>query len=97
MERECAYYDFYEERFVVKLQQSCNRVSPSQHSSTAIVNGQSFQQWFVNSYMFNNVGQSPLVSGFFWGKREYPAVVVDGHVLDYRVYILVRHYILPRV
>ena len=36
------------------------------HSSTAIVHGQSFQDWFVHSYMLNKVGQSPLVSGFFW-------------------------------
>jgi hypothetical protein len=36
------------------------------HSSTAIVNGQSFRDWFINSYMFNEVGSSPLVSGFFW-------------------------------
>ena len=37
-----------------------------QHSSTAVVNGQTFQDWFINSYMFNEVGQSKLVSGFFW-------------------------------
>jgi len=36
------------------------------HSSTAVVNGQTFQEWFINSYMFNEVGSSPLVSGFFW-------------------------------
>ena len=36
------------------------------HSSTVKVNGQSFQEWFVDSYMFNFVGSSPLVSGFFW-------------------------------
>ena len=36
------------------------------HSSTAIVNGQSFQEWFVHDYMINHVGSSPLVSGFFW-------------------------------
>jgi len=36
------------------------------HSSTAIVNGQSFQQWFIKDYMINEVGSSPLVSGFFW-------------------------------
>lgn len=33
------------------------------HSSTAVVNGQTFQDWFVHSYMFNEVGSSPLVSG----------------------------------
>ena len=36
------------------------------HSSTAIVHGQSFQHWFVHSYMLNKVGLSNLVSGFFW-------------------------------
>ena len=36
------------------------------HSSTTVVKGQSFQEWFIYSYMFNEVGQSDLVSGFFW-------------------------------
>jgi hypothetical protein len=36
------------------------------HSSTAVVKGQTFQDWFINDYMFNAVGSSPLVSGFFW-------------------------------
>ena len=36
------------------------------HSSTTVVNGQTFQQWFIHSYMLNAVGSSPLVSGFFW-------------------------------
>ena len=36
------------------------------HSATEVVNGQTFQDWFVNSYMLNEVGRSPLVSGFFW-------------------------------
>lgn len=36
------------------------------HSSTVIVKGQSFQDWFIHSYMLNSVGSSPLVSGFFW-------------------------------
>jgi hypothetical protein len=36
------------------------------HSSTAIVHGQSFREWFIHSYMLNEVGMSPLVSGFFW-------------------------------
>ena len=33
------------------------------HSSTAVVNGQTFRDWFISSYMFNEVGSSPLVSG----------------------------------
>lgn len=36
------------------------------HSSDVVVNGQTFQDWFIDSYMFNEVGSSPLVSGFFW-------------------------------
>lgn len=36
------------------------------HSSTAVVNNQTFRDWFIHSYMFNTVGSSPLVSGFFW-------------------------------
>jgi len=36
------------------------------HSATAMVHGQSFQDWFVHSYVLNKVGMSPLVSGFFW-------------------------------
>jgi hypothetical protein len=36
------------------------------HSSTAVVNGQTFQDWFIHSYVLNEVGMSPLVSGFFW-------------------------------
>ena len=40
--------------------------SQLQHSSTTVVNGQTFQEWFIYSYMFNEVGQSKLVSGFFW-------------------------------
>lgn len=37
-----------------------------QHSSTAVVNNQTFRDWFIHSYMLNTVGLSPLVSGFFW-------------------------------
>ena len=36
------------------------------HSSTVVVKGQTFLEWFIHSYMFNEVGSSPLVSGFFW-------------------------------
>ena len=31
-----------------------------------MVHGQTFQEWFIYSSLFNVVGQSPLVSGFFW-------------------------------
>ena len=36
------------------------------HSSTAVVHGQTFQDWFVNDYMLNKIGMSHQVSGFFW-------------------------------
>ncbi len=36
------------------------------HSSTAVVHNQTFQDWFVHAYVLNEVGMSPLVSGFFW-------------------------------
>lgn len=36
------------------------------HSSTTVVKGQTFQDWFIHTYMFNEVGDSDLVSGFFW-------------------------------
>jgi len=56
------------------------------HSSTAVINGQSFQQWFLDSYMFNEVGGSKLVDGFYWddtwnpngvGDDPYPNMVPD--------------------
>ena len=36
------------------------------HSSTTVVNGQTFQDWFINSYVYDALGSSDLVSGFFW-------------------------------
>jgi hypothetical protein len=36
------------------------------HSSDAVINGQTFQDWFVNSYMLDSVGASDFVDGFFW-------------------------------
>ena len=48
------------------------------HSSTAVVHGQSFQQWFVNSYMLDAAGLSPSVDGFFWD--DYFAL--DGDMGD---------------
>lgn len=36
------------------------------HSSTTVVNGQTFRDWFINDYVLNKVGMSDLVSGFFW-------------------------------
>ena len=34
------------------------------HSSTTVVHGQTFQQWFRDSYIFDYQGTSPMVSGF---------------------------------
>ena len=36
------------------------------HSSTTIVNGQSFSDWFKDTYIFDYQGTSPLVSGFYF-------------------------------
>ena len=36
------------------------------HSSDAVVHGQSFQDWFIDSYVLNAAGMSPAVSGFYW-------------------------------
>jgi len=50
------------------------------HSSTSAVNGQTFQDWFVNDYMLNDVGRSPLVSGFFWDDVWNPACNIHDQV-----------------
>jgi hypothetical protein len=42
------------------------------HSSTTVVNGQTFLDWFIHDYMFNSVGASPLVSVFFWDGSFFP-------------------------
>ena len=45
------------------------------HSSTTVVNGQTFGQWFKDTYIFDsNLGTSPLVSGFYFG--ECPSALV---------------------
>ena len=36
------------------------------HSTDAVVKGQTFQQWFLDSYVFDAAGLSPLVSGYFF-------------------------------
>jgi len=36
------------------------------HSSDAVVHGQTFQQWFINSYVLDSIGMSPAVHGFFF-------------------------------
>eukprot|EP00039_Didymoeca_costata_P021308 m.344156 g.344156 ORF g.344156 m.344156 type:complete len:509 (-) comp23899_c0_seq1:13-1539(-) len=47
------------------------------HSSTAIINNQSFQDWFIDSYMLNEIGGSSLVDGFYWDDTWYPGGVGD--------------------
>ena len=47
------------------------------HSSTAVINGQTFREWFLDSYMFNEVGGSELVDGFYWDDTWYPGGVGD--------------------
>eukprot|EP00658_Telonema_sp_P-2_P085890 TRINITY_DN9895_c0_g1_i5.p1 TRINITY_DN9895_c0_g1~~TRINITY_DN9895_c0_g1_i5.p1 ORF type:complete len:460 (-),score=90.67 TRINITY_DN9895_c0_g1_i5:266-1645(-) len=50
------------------------------HSSTVIVNNQSFQDWFVHDYVLNEVGTSPLVSGFFWDDVWNPECNIHDQV-----------------
>jgi hypothetical protein len=53
------------------------------HSSTTVVNNQTFQDWFVNSMMLNEVGRSPytnLVSGFFWDDVWNPGCNIHDQV-----------------
>ena len=47
------------------------------HSATAVVNGQTFQDWFLDTYMFNEIGGSALVNGFYWDDTWYPGGVGD--------------------
>lgn len=47
------------------------------HSATAIINNQSFQEWFINSYMLNEIGGDELVDGFYWDDTWYPGGVGD--------------------
>ena len=47
------------------------------HSSTAVIKGQTFQEWWLNSYIFNEVGSSPLVKGFYWDDTWTPTGVGD--------------------
>ena len=50
------------------------------HSSTTVVHGQTFQDWFINSYMLNSVGNSSLVSGFFWDDVWHPDCTINDQV-----------------
>jgi hypothetical protein len=36
------------------------------HSSTTVVHGQTFLEWFRDSYVFDYQGTSPLVSGMYF-------------------------------
>jgi hypothetical protein len=41
------------------------------------VKGQTFQDWFIHDYMLNKVGQSSLVSGFFWDECVFFSLIVS--------------------
>lgn len=46
------------------------------HSSTAVVYGQTFLEWFRDTYIFDYQGTSPLVSGFYFdGEMRVPPLV----------------------
>jgi len=47
------------------------------HSSTTIVRGQTFADWFKNSYIFDAQGTSPLVSGFYFDDYITPTSFGD--------------------
>jgi hypothetical protein len=36
------------------------------HSSSVVIRGQTFQDWFIESYILSSVGENPLVNGFFF-------------------------------
>ena len=36
------------------------------HSSTTVVHGQTFQEWFRDTYVFDYQGMSQMVSGFYF-------------------------------
>ena len=36
------------------------------HSSTAVINGQTFREWFIDSYVLDSIGMDADVSGFFF-------------------------------
>ena len=42
------------------------------HSSTTVVHGQTFQEWFRDTYVFDYQGTSPMVSGFYFDD-DWPA------------------------
>ena len=47
------------------------------HSSAAVINGQAFRDWFIDTYMFNEVGGSKDVDGFYWDDTWNPGGVGD--------------------
>ena len=47
------------------------------HSSTAIIKGQSFLDWFLDGYMLNEIGSSELIDGFYWDDTWYDGGVGD--------------------
>ena len=64
------------------------------HSSTTVVNGQTFGQWFKDTYIFDFQGKSPLVSGFYFDecvkgrlKPPPPPILTHSHTLLHNSYI----------
>ena len=52
------------------------------HSSTTVVHGQTFQEWFRDTYIFDYQGTSPLVSGFCeWRAPFSPAAALLSVIL----------------
>jgi hypothetical protein len=47
-----------------------------------VVKGQTFQDWFINDYILNEVGRSPLVSGFFWDDVWNPTCNIHDQTKD---------------
>ena len=52
------------------------------HSTTTTVKGQTFQDWFIHDYILNEVGMSPLVSGFFWDDVWNPTCNIHDQTKD---------------
>ena len=43
-----------------------------------MIHGQTFQQWFVDSYMFDAAGMSPAVNGFFWCVKHLSVIAANS-------------------
>lgn len=50
------------------------------HSTIEVVHGQTFREWFISDYIFDALGDSPLVSGFFWDDVWNPQCNIHDQV-----------------